>query len=156
MNTPQRPSLAGAAPRPDGVQIRLAANPAADWLARIDEGLDAYNLAHAPLHQVQPLVCVAQDAAGELLGGAVARSWGECCELQQLWVAEAWRRQGLGRLLVQAVEAEARLRGCRRVYLETFSFQAPALYLTLGYAVTHDLPGFGEGIHKLLMLRELT
>ncbi len=73
MNSPQRPSLAGAAPRPDGVQIRLAANPAADWLARIDEGLDAYNQAHAPLHQVQPLVCVAQDPAGELLGDAVAR-----------------------------------------------------------------------------------
>lgn len=143
-------------PLPEGVTLRLQLSPDAACLAQIDEGLDAYNLAHAPLHQVQPLVCTVHGPAGVILGGAVARSWGECCELQQLWVAEDRRRQGLGRQLVQAVEAEARLRGCRRVYLETFSFQAPALYLTLGYAVTHDLPGFGDGIHKLLMLRELT
>ncbi|MFD2454351.1 hypothetical protein [Ideonella paludis] len=34
----------------------------------VDAGLDQHNLRHAPLQQVQPLVCAAQDDNGATLG----------------------------------------------------------------------------------------
>ncbi|MES3013788.1 MAG: GNAT family N-acetyltransferase [Pseudomonadota bacterium] len=120
---------------------------------RVDAGLDASNLAAAPLHQVQPLSCFARIDGG-VIGGAVGRTWGACAELQQLWVAPAHRRRGLGAELVRAFEQRAAARGCHTFYLETFSFQAPALYTSLGYVVKHELHGFAPGIVKYLMVRE--
>lgn len=87
----------------------------------VDDGLGSANDAAAPLHEVQPLSCFARDAAGKVIGGAVGRTWGRCCELQQLWVEPALSRNGIGARLVRELEARARTRGCRIFYLETFT-----------------------------------
>jgi ribosomal protein S18 acetylase RimI-like enzyme len=104
---------------------------------------------------VVPLACFARLPCGAVVGGAVGRTWGECCELQQLWVDEARRRQGIGADLVRAFEARASARGCRTFYLHTFSFQAPKLYRSLGYEVAVALEGFAPGIVKYLMVRRV-
>ena len=129
--------------RPDAAAARV-----------VDEGLGDANLAAAPLDEVQSLSAFARTDAGEVVGGAIGRTWGRCCELQQLWVHPDWRRRGIARQLVRAVEAQARERGCGVFYLETFSFQAPAFYRTLGYEARFTIAGFAPGIEKHLMVRE--
>lgn len=124
-------------------------------LEAIDSGLHSANLAAAPLDEVQALACSVHDAAGRLLGGALGRSWGQCAELQQLWVCAEQRRQGLGSALLMRFEALAAQRGCTQVYLETFSFQAPGLYLRHGYREVSALRGFPQGIVKYLLQRSL-
>ena len=126
--------------------------PRADALV-VDAGLGASNDAAAPLHEVRTLGCFARSADGSVRGGAIGRTWGRCCELQQLWVEPAERRRGLGARLVRAFETRAAARGCDTFYLETFSFQAPRLYAALGYEVAHELQGFAPGISKFLMVR---
>jgi GNAT superfamily N-acetyltransferase len=127
--------------------------PLAD-AAVVDAGLGAANDAAAPLHEVRPLGCFARDDNGLVIGGAVGRTWGACCELQQLWVALAWQHQGIATQLVSAFEARATLRGCRTFYLETFSFQAPAFYRKLGYATVHEASYYPHGISKHLMRKD--
>lgn len=90
-----------------------------------------------------------------MVGGAVERTWGECCELRQLWVADSQRRRGLGTRLVREFERSARDRGCRLLYLETFSFQAKPFYEKIGYQVAAEIKGFEDGIIKYLMTRDL-
>src|SRR5688572_13057878 len=85
---------------------------AAPDAAVIDAGLDAFNHDLPALAQVRPLCCSVRLDGGPCIGGALARSWGVACELQQLWVDAAWRGKGLGSRLVAMVEAEARARGC--------------------------------------------
>ena len=121
----------------------------------IDTGLGEANDAAAPLHEVRALACYARDDAGDVIGGAVGRTWGACCELQQLWVTPARRRAGLGAALVRRFEALAAVRGCDTFYLETFSFQAPSLYRRLGYEMAATIAGFAPGIEKHLMLKRL-
>ena len=121
----------------------------------VDSGLGDANEAAAPLHDVRGLCAFARTASGTVIGGAVGRTWGECCELQQLWVDDAHRRQGLGARLVREFEARAQERGCRTFYLETFNFQAPSLYRSLGYEIAHELHGFAPGIVKYLMVRKV-
>ncbi|MFO1310758.1 MAG: GNAT family N-acetyltransferase [Burkholderiales bacterium] len=128
--------------------------PPAD-AAIVDEGLEADNRESAPLDAVLHVTCLARDADGRVVGGAVGRTWGECAELMQLWVSPAHRQQGIGASLVRRFEDRAAARGCRTCYLTTFSFQAPALYRALGYAPASEIRGFPRGIVKYLMVRTL-
>lgn len=121
----------------------------------VDTGLGDANDVAAPLHDVVALSSFARDDEGRVVGGAVGRTWGRCCELQQLWVDPEYRRQGIGARLVTEFEQRAITRGCRIFYLETFSFQAPSLYRSLGYSVRLEIAGFAPGIVKYFMVREV-
>jgi ribosomal protein S18 acetylase RimI-like enzyme len=122
--------------------------------ARVDAGLAEANDAAAPLHEVRPLSCFARDASGKVIGGAVGRWWGACCELQQLWVEPSSRHQGVGREIIRAFEAHARTHGCSSFYLETFNFQAPGLYESLGYRVAYTHAVYPHGIVKHIMVKQ--
>ena len=119
----------------------------------VDEGLGRFNDQAAPLHEVRPLSCFARLATGEVVGGAIGRTWGPCCELQQLWVEPAHRRNGAGARLVRDFEARAQARGCETFDLETFSFQAPEFYRALGYEVRYEHAVYPHGIVKYMMVR---
>jgi ribosomal protein S18 acetylase RimI-like enzyme len=119
----------------------------------VDTGLGEANKLAAPLEDVRPVSAFARDGTGAVIGGAVGRTWGECCELQQLWVAPEHRQQGVGSELVRRFEARARERGCRTFYLFTFSFQAPSFYRALGYRVAHEIRCYPAGIVQYLMMR---
>ncbi len=127
----------------------------ANDLLVVDAGIDQHNLKEPALACVRPLSVFARDRSGEVRGGAVGRTWGECCELQQLWVAESERGCGIGAALTQRFEAEAKQRGCRIVYLDTFTFQAPHFYEKQGYRVVLETRGFGKGIAKYTMQKTL-
>ena len=120
----------------------------------VDAGLDVFNLAVAPLHEVRRLSCFAR-AGDEVVGGAVGRRWGRCAEIQQLWVAESHRGRGIGSRLVRAFERRAAELGARHFYLETLSFQAPRFYETLGYRRAYALDVYPHGYVKYLMRRDL-
>jgi ribosomal protein S18 acetylase RimI-like enzyme len=79
-----------------------------------------------------------------------------------IWLAEPGRRTtkigghyGLGTSLVREFERRARERGCRLLYLETFSFQAKPFYEKLGHQAAAEIKGFENGIVKYLMTRDL-
>ena len=60
-----------------------------------------------------------------------------------LWVAEPYRKHGIGSQLMAGAEAAAREQGCRAAYLDTFTFQAPKFYEGLGdreFAGLNDFP----------------
>jgi ribosomal protein S18 acetylase RimI-like enzyme len=123
--------------------------------AAIDGGLGASNSAAAPLHEVRPIACFARREDGTLLGGAVGRRWGKCAELQQLWVHPAHRRNGVGTSLVESFQSFAETNGCSALFLETFSFQAPGLYLSLGFNKVSELAIYPHGIVKYILVKYL-
>ncbi|EHR70709.1 acetyltransferase [Burkholderiales bacterium JOSHI_001] len=129
--------------------------PSPEECAAIDEGLGASNNTAAPLHEVNPIACFARRDDGTLLGGAVGRRWGTCAELQQLWVHPEHRRNGIGTALVQGFQSFAESKGCSALFLETFSFQAPGLYLSLGFSKVSELAIYPHGIVKYILVKYL-
>jgi ribosomal protein S18 acetylase RimI-like enzyme len=127
--------------------------PPEDKLLAIDTGLEQHNYAVAPLTEVSQLATFATDDAGAVVGGAVGRTWGQCCELLQLWVAPEHRSNGVGSRLLQEFEAHASTRGCSIFYLTTLSYQAPEFYRRHGYSVLAQIAGYPHGIVKFLMHR---
>jgi ribosomal protein S18 acetylase RimI-like enzyme len=129
--------------------------PQAEDLEAVDAGLHLYNLGAADLAAVRPLACFARLPDGAVVGGVRARQWGAAVEVQQLWVDERQRRRGVAARLMRMLEQAAAGRGARVIYLDTFSFQAPAFYQRCGYETALRIDGFPDGIAKHLMVKRL-
>jgi GNAT superfamily N-acetyltransferase len=91
--------------------------------------------------------------SGETLGAFNGHTWGGCCVVSNLWVDDGCRGQGLGRLLLQAVEAEAMRRGCAQIVLSTHSFQAPAFYEQMGYLRLSVIYGQPKGYADIVFVK---
>ena len=48
---------------------------------------------------------------GDLAGWGVTVAWGRRCRLEHLWIAPAYQRQGIGRILLRHLAVEARAAG---------------------------------------------
>jgi GNAT superfamily N-acetyltransferase len=96
------------------------------------------------------------DETGELMGGLTARTWGGLCGVELLWVREDSRKDGWGSRLLRTAEAEARRRGCDRVSVSSFTFQAPGFYRRHGYTETGRTPGIPGGHADVHLFKSLT
>ena len=99
----------------------------------ISAGLDAYNDSMAPGGNWKPLWIVGRDDAGSVQAGLRGVTDYDWLFVVWLWVAEPYRKQGVGSRLLSGAEAIARERQCSHSYLDTFSFQAPEFYKRRGY-----------------------
>jgi GNAT superfamily N-acetyltransferase len=72
-----------------------------------------------------------------------------------LWVADAYRKHGVGSQLMAGAEAAAREVGCRAAYLDTFTFQAPKFYERLGYREFGRLNDFPPGHSRIWFSKAL-
>ena len=74
----------------------------------------------------------------EIIGGCVAQAyeyhWSRVL-LNDLWVDERYRHQGIGSMILREVERIAREKGCRVVTLGTASYMARPFYEKHGYTV---------------------
>ena len=73
------------------------------------------------------------EADEKIVGYVVALEAADEGEILNLAVAEAGRRRGLGRALVEAIVAALTERGVRQVYLEVRESNAPARALYSGF-----------------------
>ncbi len=117
--------------------IRLVSDPHASESLKqvVTDHLDSYNIGVTGFTEYSPVNLFLRDQADEVVGGLLAAVWGGVLYIRILWVAQALRGRGHGRRLLEAAERRAFERGCHRVYLDTFSFQAPGFYEKQGYEI---------------------
>ena len=84
---------------------------------------------------------------GEFFGGLSAIASKDFVFVSYLAVIEAAQGRGIGKQLLQALEDRAKEAGKKGVWLDTFAFQAPNYYPTLGYKEFGHLDDchFGHG-----------
>jgi GNAT superfamily N-acetyltransferase len=120
--------------------------------AVLDAGLDVYNFAATGTSKSDQghFSVKVLDEAGEIVGGLTAWYWAGLCGISMLWVREEHRKDGWGTKILLAAEQEARRRGCDRVCVSSFTFQAPDFYRRHGYVETGrtlGIPGGAEDVH---------
>lgn len=72
-----------------------------------------------------------------------------------LYIPDTLRGTGLAGKLLSKAEEEARARGCRGAWIDTFSPQALRAYLRQGYEVFGELQDFPEGRTRSFLRKNL-
>ena len=93
--------------------------------------------------------------AGRVVAGISGWTWGDCSELQNMWVEPTLRGRGLATRLIAAAEAEAAARGCSQTVHFTYAFQARALYEQNGYELAGRVEDFPSGTDVLWYRKRL-
>jgi len=129
--------------------------PSSTDIEFLEDQLYEYYVATTGISDGRSLGVFLRDESMNIVAGAAGYTWGETCELRQVWVAAPLRGRGLGRRLMDEVEAEAVRRGCRQLVLTTHTFQAPEFYRKLGFDVVSVLPDFPHGYSALVLRKPL-
>ncbi len=86
----------------------------------------------------EEFVLKVENENGEIIGGCIAEAyeyhWSRVF-LEELWVDEHFRHQGIGSMIIREAERIAREKGCRVVTLGTASYMARPFYEKHGYTV---------------------
>ncbi len=120
----------------------------------IVKGLLAYNAAAVGQSGHRPLTVTIRER-GRIVGGLAGETFFGWMFVSLLWVSDKHRGKGWGTSLMRTAEAEARDRGVNAVYLDTFSFQAPAFYERLGYREFGRLKECPPGYDRVWMTKTL-
>lgn len=99
----------------------------------IYEMLKEYNLSHREASRNVPLGVFFEDENSKKLAGLTGETFGNWLCIRFLFVSERFRGKGIGSRLLETAEKEAKRRGCKYAFVDTFSFQAPAFYKKHGY-----------------------
>lgn len=137
------------------MDLRAIDDPSMADLADLEDRLDAFNAAASGIHDGRFLTILLKRPDGEIYAGLHGHTWGGCCEIKTLWIAESDRGRGLGRDLVRAAEAEARRRDCRQIVLSTHSFQAPGFYEKEGFQRVATIEDQPAGHAQILLVKHL-
>ena len=141
--------------KPDGLTITYEADPDEATMKAVGDGLGAYNDQFAAHERPQPLWLVVRDADGVVQAGLKGSTLWRWLYVDWLWIAEPFRRGGLGGRLLSQAEAVALERGCTGAYINTFTFQAPDFYPRHGYREVGRIEGFPPGHGWIWLVKAL-
>jgi GNAT superfamily N-acetyltransferase len=96
-----------------------------------------------------------KDDEGKVVAGVGGWTWAGACEITQLWVDEKLRQKGIGKILLNEAEQEAKNRGCSIMLTKTYSFQAPLFYLARGFKAAHIIENFPDGCSYYTLIKSI-
>jgi len=116
------------------VSIELDTNPGEAERNAILQPLRAFNIANAGSTVPETFALLVRDEQTDaIIGGLYGKLFYRWMFIELLVVPEQTRGQGTGSRLMEMAEAHARAKDCVGIWLDTFSFQAPAFYQRHGY-----------------------
>jgi len=121
----------------------------------IGGGITDYNTQQAGEDNGKNLCFVLQTPEGEILGGVIGATHWDWLYINLMWLRDDLRGKGYGKELLALAEEEARQRGAKQSYLDTFSFQAPGFYEKQGYEVFGQLDDFPAGHQRFYLKKTL-
>lgn len=121
----------------------------------IGNNLDDYNRQKAGDMEFQRLCYALYSPEKQIVGGVLGEVYWDWLHLDLMWLKEEVRGHGYGHRLLVAIEEEAKKRGVKNIFLDTFSFQAPDFYRQHGYHLFGDLAGFPGEHHRFFFTKSL-
>lgn len=124
--------------------------------ALLDIIVEANEAAGIPSQESEELIIrLKHPGTGAMIGGLYGELYYGWLHVRYLAVPPGLRGQGLGSRLLGMAEAHARERGCAGLWLDTFSFQAPAFYRRHGFLQFGEIGGYPPGHRRCFFEKRL-
>lgn len=121
----------------------------------IDEQLHAYDTEHIK-YCLEGGVWIGMEMDGTLVGGLNAYMTAfHILYVNTVFVAEAYRRQGVGRRLICEMEQRAKALGANMIRLDTFDWQGYAFYKRLGYEEVGHYYNEADDFHEYFFVKRI-
>ena len=138
------------------IELRREALTAAEQ-STISTGFSAHaEQLDAPEYRKHTLKWLGFDETGNLCVVLTADTLWDWMYIDELWVDENSRGEGLGRQLMQLAETQAQVEGLAGIWLWTQSWQAEDFYLKLGYEEFTRFENFPRGHSRIGFRKSLT
>jgi GNAT superfamily N-acetyltransferase len=136
-------------------QIVYVDNPEQSAWGIIGRGVGNYNKQQVGDNEFQRLCFVLHAPDQAIVGGVMGETYWGWLYIDLLWVKDELRGRGYGHRLLTLAEQEARQRGAKNAYLDTFSFQALDFYKQHGYQIFGELQDFPPGHQRYFLTKQL-
>lgn len=138
------------------LRIDTTASPTEEEFLGILTPLRAYNVSRAGDAGAEKIALLIRDEdTDQVSGGLHAKLLYRWMFIELLAVPEQARGQGLGSKLMAMAEDVAREKGCVGIWLDTFDFQAPEFYRSLGYTEFGQIEDYPPGHRRFFFQKRL-
>lgn len=138
------------------MRIEHTTQPSDDELQAILTPLRAYNASKAGDAGAEKFALLVRDDGDEqVLGGLSGKLLYRWMFIELLAVPEQARGQGVGSRLMAMAEEWAREKNCVGIWLDTFDFQAPEFYRSLGYSEFGHIDDYPPGHRRFYFQKRL-
>ncbi|CDX15406.1 GCN5-like N-acetyltransferase [Mesorhizobium sp. ORS 3324] len=136
--------------------LEITDEPLPQDLARVGEGLSAFNDSDVGASGRKTLAVFVRDDAGAIVAGISGyTAWG-WLYVQWLWVDETLRGRRIAAGMLEAAEREAVARGCKAAWIDTFNPTAAKVYQRQGYQPFGTLADFPAGRSRIFLQKKLS
>ena len=118
------------------------------------KGLLAFNKRALGKWEFKPLAITLRHR-GAIVGGLYGETYLNWMYISLFWLADEFRGKGFGSKIMRMAEKEARKRGVKNAFVDSFSFQAPGFYKKLGYREFGKLKDFPAGHSRSFLTKAL-
>ena len=136
-------------------EIKITDNPPHDLLDQLEKEIRSYNNLYFSKMTIGNFT-LSIHKKNILIGGLYARLPWDWLHITMLWVSENERGSGIGKLLMEKAENEARKRNCKHAMLEASTPESKDFYLKLGYEIYAELPDFPKGFSRFYLKKNLS
>lgn len=138
------------------VRIETTANPTDEDYLSILTPLRAFNVSQAGDAGAEKFALLIRDEhSDEVLGGLYGSLLYRWMFIELLAVPEQARGQGLGSRLMAMAENRANEKNCVGIWLDTFDFQAPEFYRSLGFSEFGQVNDYPPGHRRYFFQKRL-
>jgi len=142
----------GASELPPDLRLSHDPAPSIETRRAIGQAINEFHARTVPW-DVRRFALLLHDHDERLVAGLSAVLAWQWLFVEALWVDDAWRRRGVGSVLMKRAETVAKEAGCHSAWLD--SFQARDFYLGLGYGVFAELEDYPEGQTRYFLRKRL-
>jgi ribosomal protein S18 acetylase RimI-like enzyme len=122
----------------------------------LEDKIYEYNSAKTQIADGNLFSRVVRGENDEIIAGIAGWTWAGICEITQLWVDEKVRKDGLGKMLLEAAEVETKSKGCHTIMVRSFSFQAPHFYERYGFETEHIITDFPKAYDYYILSKRIS
>jgi ribosomal protein S18 acetylase RimI-like enzyme len=90
-----------------------------------------------------------------IIGGAIIYQHKDALYIDVLWCMEEYRRKGIGSKLIGMIEADAQHKSIKKLFVDTYAFQAQEFYKKHGFNIIGCAPEYLRGHDRIFMRKDV-